>query len=185
MVYVKFLKKIEDFEDLNENDLAIIQSCGKIKKFKHGEKIFSEGENADHIWIVYEGEIGLRFGLPEHLNLSNDSYALLTGSGSKPGYIKKKKTTSKDNTIATLTEGKTFGWGSFVPPYTYSLSAYCDSISCHVMQLQKEQLLKTFGENPRIGYIFMTNIARVIGARFHKLQEEVVNRKGWEIMFRW
>ena len=120
----------------------------------------AEGDDAGHLWVVMEGQVGLRFDLPGH-------------------------DTSKENTVSENTEGNTIGWSSFVPPHKYRLSAYCDSDACKLLQVEKECLVRLFEKDPKVGYTVMSEIANVIGKRFNQLQEEVIKRAGEEIMFNW
>lgn len=160
MLSIDFLKKIEILNDLDDSQLSEIQMCWNEKEYKQGDKIFAEGEDAAHMWVVSDGRVGLRFDLPG-------------------------RTTSQENTVSTNTTGMTIGWSSFVAPYTYSLSAYCDSDTCKLVQVEKDCLDRISQKNAKIGYIVMSNIAKVIGKRFHQLQEEVIKRTGYEVMFNW
>jgi len=146
MVNPDFLKKIDIFEYLNEDRLAVIIDGFEEKDFKEGERLFKEGEKADRIWLVVEGKIDIRFDLPGRV-------------------------TSDLTTFYSETPGMTFGWSCFVPPFRYILSAYCASEYSKLLQLKKEYMLKLFENDPKLGYIIMFNLARVISSRFHQMQQ--------------
>ena len=58
-----------------------------------------------------------------------------------------------------------------VLPYKYSLSAYCTNQTCEVVKIDRQCLTKLFEENSRLGYLVVSNMARVIGKRFQKLEK--------------
>ncbi len=179
-----FLRNVEDFKDLTDEQLAMIGKCCTEREYRQGDTIFIEGEPAGDMWVVVEGEVELRFDLPHDLNLNNDSYVLMTGQHNAAA-SSADHGTSRYNTISSISGGKTFGWTSFVPPYTHCLSAYCASERCKVIQMDHDGLIAIFETDARIGYLVMASITRLVGKRFHQLQDEVVKRKGYEIMFQW
>ena len=160
MANIDFLKEVDIFKNLKDDQFSTMQICWDEKHYQKRDKIFSEGEEAKHIWVVAEGQVGLRFDLPGH-------------------------PTSEENTVSINSKGMCFGWSAFVPPNVYSLAAYCDSSTCKIIQLEKNCLIRLFEKEPATGYVIMSNIAQIIGNRFHQLQDEVVKRKGYEIMFQW
>ena len=160
MATVDFLKKIEILQGLTDEQLSELIVCWEEAAFQKGDKIFAEGEDASFMWVVTAGTVGLRFDLPG-------------------------RPTSEENAVSLNTEGMTIGWSSFVPPHKYHLSAYCDSESCGLIKLERECLIKICEKDPAVGYVVMSNISKIIGKRFHQLQEEVIKRAGEEIMFHW
>lgn len=141
-----FLKTVQAFESLNEEQLRKLDGFFKEKIFSHGAVIFSEGEKADHVWCVVEGEIDLRFDLPG-------------------------RHTSEDYTISKRKERNIFGWSSLVHPYRYRLSAYCATRTCKVIMVDKNRLLRLFKEDTDAGYHFMSQLIKIVGDRFLTLQE--------------
>ena len=63
MTGIDFLKKVEIFNDLDDQQLASMQICWDKKESKRGDKIIQEGDDAVHMWVVKEGEVGFRFDL--------------------------------------------------------------------------------------------------------------------------
>jgi len=141
-----FLKKVDIFKGLNQDQLTAVNKGAREKKYLYGDRLFAEGENADRIWLVIEGKVDLRFDLPG-------------------------RPTSEENTVFSITATETLGWSSFVPPFKYALSAYSATKSCKVLQIKKEHLLECFEKDPRMGLIFMTNVAAIASRHFDQLQE--------------
>ncbi len=146
MVNIDFLKKAEVFKGLDDDQLTAVQGCCDIMEFQGGAKLFGEGDDADYLWIVMEGQVDIRFDLPG-------------------------RPTSEDNNISSVSETMTFGWSSLVPPNTYKLSAFCASRTCKVVRIEKKCLTDLFEKDSRTGYQVMRNVTVVVGRRFQNLQE--------------
>jgi NADP-reducing hydrogenase subunit HndB len=140
------LKKVEIFKGLNQDQLNSVRKGGQEKEYLYGNRLFAEGEDADLIWLVLDGQVDLRFDLPG-------------------------RPTSEENTVFSITAAQTLGWSSFVPPFKYALSAYSATKSCKILQINKDHLLECFEKDPRMGLIFMTNVAAIASMHFDQLQE--------------
>ena len=160
MISLEFFKNVEIFQGLNDEQLAEIIKCGEEQEFQHETRLFEKGEKATYLWIVGEGQVDLRFDFP--------------GLAS-----------SEENTISSISEAGAFGWSSIVPPNKYRLSGYSSGGGCKLVKVERESLLKLFEKDPDIGYAVMSNLAALVGARFHSLQEEAARRRGQDIMGGW
>ncbi|MFH1242382.1 MAG: hypothetical protein V1689_08480 [Pseudomonadota bacterium] len=89
-----------------------------------------------------------------------------------------------ETTVATVKPGQCFGWSSMVPPYRYTLSAYCASDECMILEVRRNDLIEVFERNYRIGYYVMGNLSRIIAKRFFLLQDEYAKQAGHRMM-RW
>ncbi len=159
MDLTKCMEKTGVFQDLNETQWANLKVCCIEKTYHQGEKLFGVSEEATCLWTLNEGQVDLRFDLPG-------------------------RESSRETTIASILEGRSFGWSSMAPPYKYRLSAYCVSKICRVIQIDRKMMIQLFEGNPGIGYVVMTNLAKIISTRFHQLQEEMIIREGYEILHR-
>jgi len=61
-------------------------------------------------------------------------------------------------------------WSAMVAPYRYTLGARCQS-DCALTSLPREVLESFFARRPEAGYLFMRNLAGVIGQRLHAMQD--------------
>lgn len=145
MIGIDFLKKVELFKGLNDDQLAAVQKCCETEEFQRGVRLFGEGEAASYLWVVKEGQVDIRFDLP-------------------------REPTSEANNISSVTETMAFGWSGLVPPNKYTLSAYCGSRVCEVIKIGRSELLKLFEADADMGYNVMTNVNAVVARRFHQLQ---------------
>ena len=141
-----FLEKVNIFKGLNQDQLNAVNKGGQEKEYLYVDRLFAEGENADRIWLVIDGQVDLRFDLPG-------------------------RPTSEENTIFSITAAETLGWSSFVPPFKYALSAYSATKSCKILHINKNHLLECFEKDPRMGLMFMTNVAAIASRHFDQLQE--------------
>lgn len=146
MSVLERLEEIEIFKDLTPDQRLAIGAGCEEKSFRGGERLFAEGEEAGHLWVLTDGEVDLRFDLP--------------GRSSSP-----------QNTILTIGRGQVLGWSSLVPPYEYKLSAYCAGDSCNVLRMEKPFLLELFKKDPAVGYRIVSFLCGVASLHFQQLQE--------------
>jgi CRP-like cAMP-binding protein len=160
MIRIDFLAEVEIFQGLDRGQLTEIEKCCHEQECEFDTELMSEGEDAIHLWLVQEGRVDLRFDLPG-------------------------LTSSEENTISSISKTGAFGWSSFVPPYKYRLSGHCASKNCKLIRIEKECLMQLFDKDPGIGYVVMSSMARVVGRRFLRLQEEAAKSRGQDIMGGW
>lgn len=160
MIGLEFINKVEIFQGLNQEQLAEILKCCEEKEFQPEAGLFKKGQDADYLWIVREGRVDLRLDFP--------------GLAS-----------SEENTISSISEAGAFGWSAIGSPNKYRLSGYCTGNDCKLIKVNRKSLLELFEKDPDIGYVVMSNLATVVGTRFHNLQEEVARRRGQDMMGGW
>lgn len=161
MIDLKILKTVEALKGLNNDQLAAIQKCSEKMEFNQGQKLFAEGEDSAHLWIVLEGEIELRNDRPE----------------GQPNPV--------EDPITFISKAELFGWSSFMPPFKYKLSAYGASPKCEVARIEKESLVKLFENDADMGFELMSQILGVIGTHFYQFRNGIAQRWGHDIMSGW
>jgi len=160
MVSLSFLEKVEVFQGLDDDELTAIQACCQEAEFKRGDRIFGTDEEPRHLWAVIEGKVELRQDQPDIPS-------------------------SQEDTIFTMTETSAFGWSSLVPPFRYRLSAYCGSRHCKILKVEKEGLTRLFGKDAKLGYDVMSKIVSIVGRRFDRMREEIIKKRGQDIINQW
>lgn len=167
MVELELLAQLEPFRDLDKKQLSkLVPKCEIIEFFK-GDKLFTEGDNAEHLWVVMDGCVDLRFELPDG------------------------RPTFDDMTVDSIAvedkapEAKVLGWSCFVPPYKMRLSAYCVTPNCSIIRIVKSELLQLFISDALMGYRFMSYMIKVVGYRFQQFQNHVAKNMGEDLMFGW
>ncbi len=165
MSRLDLLKTVGVFSGLDENEIAQIEPICSEREYHHNARIFhgghviGGGDDARHLSILEEGRVDLRFDLP-------------------------MRESDEETTVATVKPGQCFGWSSLVPPYRYTLSAYCTSDQCKVLELKRDELVEIFELDHKIGYVVMGNLSRIIARRFFILQDEYAKQLGHRMM-RW
>lgn len=114
-----------------------------------GESIFTAGSPADHLFIVLDGSVALRFQV---------------------SYLEEKRNITLDRKSA----GEAFGWSVFVEPSLYTLSAVAVEQS-ELMKIRKQDLDCLCAGNHHLGYVIMKNISEIIAERFAMVQNRLVN----------
>ncbi len=154
MIDTEFLKSTDLFAGMDDEQLSVFQKMGRIEEFKYGDSVYRTDEYAGYIHLVEHGRVALRVDLPGRQN-------------------------SEDATISVIIRGRTFGWGSFVPPYIYRLSCYCVSPDLRLITWNKNDLETLFEKEPAIGYRFKTNLVAIVGIRLHNLKQSMSRAKDY------
>jgi len=155
MVNLDTLEKVELFKDLDDRRLSAVGECCTEVVFQRGESIFKAGEEAGNLWAVAEGKVRLE---------------------AAPGSI------LQENEVS---ESQVFGWPSLLRSPTYRFSASCAARSARLIRVDSRCLQGLFEKDPELGYRVMSGLLRVLGDRFHQLQEEVVKHRGQDMMNQW
>lgn len=167
MVELETLKNMLPFTDMDENQLTKLQPKCEEAEFHTGDKLFTEGDDARHLWVVQKGGVDLRFELPDRRPTSGEM------------------TVDSVEVEEKAPEAKVLGWSCFVPPYKMRLSAYCVTRNCKIIRVLKSDLMQLFNEDPKMGYLFMSYMVKVVGFRFHQFQNHVAKNMGEDLMFGW
>ena len=93
MEQLEFLRGIGLFRDLSDEQLGSVQSLVRLDERRAGEIIYKEGEAAEDVCIVIDGQVDLRYEMPS------------------------RKATSA-HTVATIGRGHVFGWSAHREPAT-------------------------------------------------------------------
>lgn len=152
-----FLSSVEMCQGLTVEELAKLTGCCRMDSAQQDERIGEEGQEAADLFFLKEGRVELRFEMPG-------------------------RESSQDMAITSVGPGSAFGWSALVPPHRYTLSTYCGSPRCSFYRLSREELMALFEREPRIGYVMMRNLTRVIANRFHALQDDLAKALGEDLM---
>lgn len=167
MVNLELLKSIKAFSNLSETQLVEIQKHCEELEFREGIKLFKEGDAAEHLWYVIEGQVDLRFELPDQRS-------------SHP-----ERTISSIEVQHQNPEAKVMGWSCFIEPYKMRLSAYCVTDRCRIIRIPRTAMLALFEKDTDMGYKFLSYMITVVGYRFHQFQEHVARNMGEDLMSGW
>ena len=132
------LSKFPLFKDLPEELLDKVRALCDEETYAQGESIFREGESADKLHFLLEGNVVLKVKLtsrPESVTVS-----------------------------AVNQQYESFGWSGIVPPFHYTASAICEA-DCKVMILSGEKFMGLLQDNPVAGFTVMQRLTELISSR--------------------
>lgn len=157
---LEFLGKVDVLQGLNVAEIVKLRGCCRPDQGRQGQRLCVEGREAQEFFLLVEGRVELRYELP-------------------------RGESSSDQALSVVEPGGSWGWSALVPPHHYTLSGYCTSPLCRFMRLRRGDIWDLFDQNHRMGYIFMRNLASIIGQRFHAVQDELARRQGFDQVHRW
>jgi CRP/FNR family transcriptional regulator len=146
MIAVETLCPCELFAGLSEEELTQIAAIADEETYEAGQLICAEREQADRLFILYEGCVQL------HIHLQ---------SPVEPDW---------EMTIEEVEPGRIFGWSSLVKQRRFTASAKAMG-PVRVMTLRADELNTLFERDPHIGFVVMKQLAEVIASRLHRTRE--------------
>jgi CRP-like cAMP-binding protein len=165
MVKLELIEKLDIFKTFTTDELEKIPNLCSSENYQIGESIFLEGDPAEHMWIVMDGNVELRFEMPD------------------------ARQTTHENTLSSHNrdnpKSQIFGWSCFTPPYKMKLSAYCTSRRCQVVKINAGELNHLMEKDTSIGFKMMRYMVQVVGYRFTQMKEEVAKFMGINLMNSW
>ena len=140
---IEVLQRSEVFVGLHDDDLKKIASLPSthFETFVPNEIISAEGKPAKDLYVLVEGQVGLRLTVD---------------------LVMESK--SREIKIDTVSKGSVFGWSALVEPYSSSRTAVCTE-ECKVLVMDGKELTKLMDSDEHIGYEVMRSIACVIASR--------------------
>ncbi len=147
-----FLKKVNLFKELTQQELKIVASYIKIKKFKKDEIIISENELGDEMFILYQGEVEIskKMSMIDDQEKIDKTFVRLNSE--KADYFGEVGILGQQNRTANC-RAKTDG------------TLYC---------LRHKDFLKIAKENPQIGMKIMMEIALKLAGHLEKTNRDVL-----------
>lgn len=151
MVSIPLLRRFGIFEGLKEEELGKIASICREEVYDAGEVIFEEGERADDLYIVVDGEVALEMGLElfPHAPL-------------------------RETEIEVVRRGEAFGWSALVEPHILTLSAKCNT-KTKVIAIEGTALKRLLESDHHLGYKLMARIARIVASRLRDTREKLTD----------
>jgi len=151
----ELLRKASIVADLSDADAAAILASGRFARFKSGETIMREGEEADTMYLFLEGVVDVT----KNLTLK------IAGRGF--GHAEKSMTRLKAGTAPVFGEMSMFG----DEPRSATVTAASD---CVLFELSREAFGRICDENPRLGLALIRRIASMLSSRVRKGNDDVL-----------
>ena len=152
MENLNFLKKIELFNFLNDEQLSLISSLLKVYEFNDGDIIFEEGTMPDNLYLIFQGKTK----------------------------IIKKIVDNETKVLATLNNGEFLDELSIFDnePRSASVMAYGDD-KIIIYSITREELIQLNYNHPDIMNVIMQNIIITLSKRMRKVNEQLRDKVFW------
>jgi CRP-like cAMP-binding protein len=135
------------FRNLPEEFLERVAKLGEEASFSEGDYIFREGDEADQLHFLLQGEVVLKVKLT-----------------SRPEQI----------TVSAVTQQfESFGWSGIVPPYHYTASAICET-DCKVLTITGDGFMKLLEENTTEGFTIMQRLTELVASRLRNSRQALL-----------
>lgn len=138
------LRSADIFSELQDTEAARLIAVARPQQCHKGECLFLLGDHADRLYVMLSGRVELSFPL--------------SFNG-----------TVRDVPVESKTAGSALGWSALVKPYRFTLSARAAETS-ELAAFLRQDLLRVFQAEPRIGYVVTRYVSEVIGRRLLQVQ---------------
>jgi CRP-like cAMP-binding protein len=157
MVPKERIASLNIFKGLSQKEIEEVARLCEEVVLRDGDRVLSEGERAEYFFLLEHGSVDLRFELPY-------------------------RETSKEMTVTSIKPGECFGWSAIVSPYKATLSCYSSGNS-KAIRIRGDEILGLCERNNHIGFVFMQNLATVIGDRLIKQRAQFIKEVGDSLRF--
>ena len=141
---VEKLERHELFALLNPKEVERLGNASGVVKLKEGERLYSEGLPASHLFVLLRGRVELRRPTKGGLSLL----------------------------VEDLLEGSIFGVSSLTGTDRYLLNAECVEDS-EVLKVEGAVLRHVLDENPVVGYAIQRRISQIFFKRYVDAMERL------------
>lgn len=137
------------FKGFDAATLALLAGCAKNERFQAGAAIFGEGDPADKVYILREGDVAIEIGSPLDAPIM----------------------------IETLHKGDVLGWGWMVPPFRCMSDARAIS-AVRAVSLDAACMRRKCEENPALGYAMFRHWVPHLAIRIRALRMQLLDLYG-------
>ena len=132
------------FENLPPEQVNALLSLASPKSLPEGEELFGLGDEGKEVFLVAGGHVKLT--LP--VNVGDRQLDVMVGE---------------------MTPGHLVGWSGLIPPHRFTVRAVAAE-DTKLLLLPRQDLLAFFSENPKVGHLVYSNLARIVGQRLMVFQ---------------
>jgi CRP/FNR family cyclic AMP-dependent transcriptional regulator len=138
------LRQAAIFGELQDAEVARLLAVARAQQCRKGECLFLLGDHADRLFVVLAGKVELTFPL------------------SFGGVV-------RDVPVELKIPGSALGWSALVKPHRFTLSARAAE-PAELAAFLRQDLLRVFEAEPRVGYVVMRHVAEVVGRRLLQVE---------------
>ncbi len=137
------------FREFDKDTLELLAGCARNEHFKAGQTIYSEGDSADKIYILRQGDIAVEISNPQ----------------------------TKPLIVETLHDGDILGWSWLVPPYRHMSDARAVT-DVRAVSLDATCLRGKCEDNPVLGYEMFKHWLPPMAARMRAMRMQLLDLYG-------
>jgi CRP/FNR family transcriptional regulator, cyclic AMP receptor protein len=136
MISPEVLRRYPYFAGVNDDSLKGVAMLAEEKMIPAGKHLFSEGDVADYLNIIVQGQVNIQY---------------LLGNGDL-------------RTVDTLVDGDILGWSALIEPYKYTAIGTTTK-ETQLVAIQAKKLRDLCGKDPLLGYHLTIEIAKLLAHR--------------------
>jgi CRP/FNR family cyclic AMP-dependent transcriptional regulator len=136
MISPERLRKFPHCAEAPDEMLKKVAMISEGRAFKPGEKLFVEGNPADHLMFLEDGEVNILYRLGDQTEVIVD----------------------------TLVAGDTLAWSALLSPYKLTATGV-GRVAGSAIAIKGAELRVLCAENPQYGLQLMTEVARTLRSR--------------------
>ena len=137
------------FKDFDKETLDLLAGCARNEHFRSGQTIYSEGDDADKVFLVREGDVAVEISAPQHEPLI----------------------------VETLRSGDVLGWSWMVPPYKHMSDTRALN-DVRAVSLDAVCMRGKSETNPALGYHMFQHLVPHMAKRFRALRLQLLDVYG-------
>ncbi len=141
---IEALRKIHLFEGIEPAGLKVLAELAEEKRFKGGEKVFSEGDTGGSLFLIEEGKVRISRNV--------------SGMG--------------EEALAILGPGDAFGEMALFEDYPRSADAIVHE-SCRLLSIDKNALDEMLFLNRDLAYEILWNVVRILSSRLRETNDKM------------
>lgn len=145
----KILAEHPLFRAFDRETLELLAGCARNERFHAGERIFAEGDSANKVFLLREGDVAVEIATSE-----------------RPPIV-----------VETLHAGDVLGWSWMVPPYRHMSDARAVS-EVRAVSLGATCTRQKCDENPVLGYRMFQHLLPHMAARTRVLRLQLLDMYG-------
>jgi CRP-like cAMP-binding protein len=134
------------FHDLEPQYLQLVLGCAGNVRFKAGDFLFREGQEANHFYLLRHGRVALQVYVPQR------------------GPI----------TVETIDAGEVLGWSWLFPPYRWQFDAQALEL-VRAVAFDGRCLRDKCAEDHDLGYSLMQRFAQVMSQRLQATRLQLLD----------
>jgi CRP-like cAMP-binding protein len=137
------------FKDFDRDTLDLLAGCARNEHFRAGQTIYSEGDGADKVFLIREGDIAVEISTPQHEPII----------------------------VETLRAGDILGWSWMVPPYKHMSDARALN-DVRAVSLDATCMRNKAEQTPALGYQMFKHFVPHMAVRFRAMRMQLLDVYG-------